>query len=72
MGANQSTINSNESEAFSVSARLSNRHAFQILKVHPNSPVSEAKVYEYFDYIIAINGVEVVNDSTEKNIEFYF
>ena len=63
MSANQSNLPAqsvNEQFNDSISAKLSSRHGFQILKVHPNSPVSEANVQPYFDYIIAINGVEVV------------
>lgn len=60
MGANQSSLIQTGEAAYSVSAKLASRHAFQILRVHPNSPVSEANVFPYFDYIIAINGVEVV------------
>lgn len=59
MGANQSSLSSENNED-SVSAKLSTRHGFQILRVHPNSPVSEAQIFPYFDYIISINGVEVV------------
>ena len=59
MGANQSNLLPTEA-ADSISAKLSARHGFQILRVHPNSPVSEANVFPYFDYIIAVNGVEVV------------
>jgi hypothetical protein len=66
MGANQSNLLSStgaaaDQTADSVSAKLSSRHGFQILRVHPNSPVSEANVFPYFDYIISINGVEVVS-----------
>lgn len=66
MGANQSSIISNSNNSSSpnfnsLSAQLSSRHGFQILRIHPNSPVSEARVSPYFDYIIAVNGVEVVN-----------
>lgn len=60
MGASQSNLNGGELVKDSISAKLSARHGFQILKVHPNSPVSEANVQPYFDYIIAINSVEVV------------
>lgn len=63
MGANQSNLiptGTADQTADSVSAKLSSRHGFQILRVHPNSPVSEAHVFPYFDYIIEINGVEVV------------
>lgn len=60
MGANQSSLIQTGEAIDSVSAKLASRHGFQILRVHPNSPVSEANVFPYFDYIIAINGVEVV------------
>lgn len=60
MGANQSSLIQPVEAADSVSARLASRHGFQILRVHPNSPVSEANLFPYFDYIIAINGVSVV------------
>lgn len=62
MGANQSSLIPTNADmtADSISAKLVARHGFQILRVHPNSPVSEARVFPYFDYIIAINGVEVV------------
>lgn len=58
MGANQSNLSENNAD--SVSAKLAARHGFQILRVHPNSPVSEARIFPYFDFIISINGVEVV------------
>ena len=60
MGANQSNLTAQSVGEDSVSAKLFSRHGFQILRVHPNSPVSEGNVQAYFDYIIAINGVEVV------------
>lgn len=66
MGANQSNLTGQSIDNQlneSISAKLSFRHGFQILRVHPNSPVSEAHVHPYFDYIIAINGVEVVHYS---------
>lgn len=63
MGANQSNLTNQSITDESISAKLFSRHGFQILRVHPNSPVSEANVSPYFDYIIAINGVEVVNDT---------
>lgn len=72
MGTNQSNLSTetptnnfnssaNENEIY-TSAKLSHRHGFQILKVHPNSPISEARLFPYFDYIISINGVEVSPD----------
>lgn len=62
MGASQSTLNDPNDQ--SASSKLARRHAFQILKVHPNSPVSETIIFPYFDYIIAVNSVEVVTSST--------
>lgn len=59
MGAGQSNLTD---PGQSISSKLFSRHGFQILKVHQNSPVSEANVNPYFDFIIAINGVEVVNN----------
>lgn len=65
MGANQSSLipTAADQTADSISAKLASRHGFQILRVHPNSPVSEARTFPYFDYIIAINGVEVVTET---------
>lgn len=34
--------------------------AFNVLKVHPNSPASQAGLIPYFDYILSVNGVTVV------------
>ena len=70
MGANQSSLITTAADqtADSVSAKLSSRHGFQILRVHPNSPVSEAHVFPYFDYIIAINGVEVVRRASQEHL----
>lgn len=71
MGANQSSLIPTgiaDQTADSVSAKLSSRHSFQILRVHPNSPVSEAHVFPYFDYIIAINGVEVVRRALKEGV----
>lgn len=68
MGANQSNLTTNQSITDeSISAKLFSRHGFQILRVHPNSPVSEANVDPYFDYIIAINSVEVVRETGNIN-----
>ena len=44
----------------SAGAFLESHYGFQILRVHSNSPVSECAVHPYFDYIIAVNSVEVV------------
>ena len=61
MGASQSNLTGSLTpKEMALSAKLSSRHAFQILKVHTNSPVSEGNVTPYFDFIISINGVEVV------------
>lgn len=71
MGANQSSLipgGAADMAADSISAKLASRHGFQILRVHPNSPVSEARVFPYFDYIIAINGVEVVSKKNNRYI----
>lgn len=68
MGANQSNLTSNQLISDdSISAKLFARHGFQILRVHPNSPVSEANVDPYFDYIIAINSVEVVKNALNSS-----
>ena len=67
MGTNQSNLSENENT--SISAKMSSRHGFQILRVHPNSPVSEAKVFPYFDFITAVNGVEVVNQIINHEIK---
>lgn len=74
MGANQSILSagtpsngpnliskSNSNEIY-TSAKLAHRHGFQILRIHPNSPISEARLFTYFDYIISINDVEVVKN----------
>lgn len=53
-------VQSTGQEASHLAGQLANRHGFQILRVHANSPVSEVQVFPYFDYIIAINGVIVV------------
>lgn len=67
MGANQSNLTANgvstNDSDMAVSAKLASRHGFQILRVHPNSPVSEAYLQTYFDFIISINGVDVVRES---------
>lgn len=47
-------------DASHLAGQLANRHGFQILRVHPNSPVSEVTIWPYFDYIIEVNGVIVV------------
>lgn len=35
-------------------------HAFHVLRVDENSPAASAKLVPYFDYIVSVNGVEVV------------
>jgi hypothetical protein len=34
---------------------------FHVLRVDPNSPADVAKLCPFFDYIISVNGVIVVN-----------
>ncbi len=82
MGANQSNLGANgtgpNDSDMALSAKLASRHGFQILRVHPNSPVSEAHLQAYFDFIISINGVDVVGkvksycDSDSLSIESIF
>lgn len=54
-------------ESSQLAGHLVKRHGFQILRVHPNSPVSEVQIFPYFDYIIAINGVIVVRCPNEAD-----
>jgi hypothetical protein len=66
MGAGQSNLsatgdsNGNRNVNDGNAIALEQRFGFQILRVHPNSPSSETTLYPCFDYIIAVNGVEVV------------
>jgi hypothetical protein len=47
--------------ADSLSAR--DQKAFQVLAVYNNSPASRAKLVPYFDYIVSVNGVTVLQES---------
>lgn len=71
MGANQSNLMGSVTDPndMALSAKLSSRHGFQILKVHPNSPVSEGNVHPYFDFIISINGVDVVKTIKQNELK---
>jgi hypothetical protein len=59
-------VQSTGQEASHLAGQLANRHGFQILRIHENSPVSEVQAFPYFDYIIAINGVIVVSSRAHE------
>lgn len=37
------------------------KFAFHVLRVDECSPAAKAKVVPYFDYIVSVNGVEIVH-----------
>lgn len=36
------------------------RYGFNVLRIDPGSPAEEARLSPFFDYIISVNGVQVV------------
>ena len=55
MGAAQSTDTVGGSSPDEV------QYGFQVLRVDEHSPAFDAKLIPFFDYIISVNGVQVVN-----------
>lgn len=51
MGADQSKLGDSSTP----------KHAFNVLRVDENSPAAQAKLQPYFDYIVSVNGVEIVH-----------
>lgn len=60
MGNSPSAVN-REVDDSSLSSK--DQKAFNILQVSPNSPASRAKLVPYFDYIISVNGINVVQET---------
>ena len=62
MGAEQSTIDN------TVGAR----YGFHVLRVDELSPAAKAGLIAYFDYIVAVNGVEIVSFSCHFDEKFVY
>lgn len=45
------------------SLSATDQKAFHVLQVSPNSPASRAKLVPYFDYIVSVNGITVLQES---------
>lgn len=75
MGAEQSNLGQTTAPAAAAVLAASNdnvksisrdenpRYGYHVLRVDSNSPAAAAKLIPYFDYIVAVNGVDVVHDS---------
>lgn len=44
------------------------KHAFNVLRVDEHSPAARAKLHPYFDYIVSVNGVEIVRRATRTSL----
>ena len=60
MGNNHSSVNKDIDDS-SLSSK--EQKAFSILHVSPGGPASRAKLTPYFDYIISVNGINVVQEA---------
>ena len=60
MGNNHSSVGKDIDDS---SLSTKDQKTFNILHVSPNSPASRAKLIPYFDYIISVNGINVVQET---------
>lgn len=61
MGNTPSSAKSSATDDSSMSSV--DQKAFHVLQVSPNSPASRAKLVPYFDYIVSVNGVTVLQET---------